>query len=100
MIHLLHESTIRLQANLWLDCNCAGAFAGPENRVSAQTILQDGQEYLETNVPGGEWRHYRIFVNDWHSDFELTMTQLLGNSDVYVRKGAQPSFRLWDFGPA
>jgi len=64
-----------------------------------QTLLADGQRQVVTKMKDNEWRRYRIFVNDWHSDFNLEMKALAGNPDVYVRFQSHPTLTNYDFRP-
>lgn len=67
--------------------------------VRAQTVMTDGETYEVQKLTNNEWQHYRIFVEDWHSDFQVTMGAKNGNPDLYVRFGAAPNLTKYDFRP-
>ena len=85
-------SRLVLVVTIWgLSASCQSA--------RAQINMADSQIYYVPELNLDQWKHFRIYVNDWHSDFEVTMTPVSGNPDVYIRKSSQPTLTQFDFAP-
>jgi 1,4-alpha-glucan branching enzyme len=67
--------------------------------LGAQTLLIDGQRQVVGKMRDNDWRRYRIYVNDWHSDLKLDLIPLAGNPDIYVRFESHPTLTNYDFRP-
>lgn len=65
----------------------------------AQTTMVDGQAYPVQFQLNNQWVHFRIFVNDWHSDLKVELDRQAGNPDIYVRHGQPPTLEEYDFRP-
>ena len=70
--------------------------------VSAQTELIDGQSvrgrvaaqngFFTTRT----WAYYYVDVEDWHGEYQIDLTVLRGNPDLYIRYGQLPTRRHYD----
>ena len=47
----------------------------------------------------GQWQHFTISSDNWHSDARFELYQIQGEPDLYVRLGAASTLNNWDFRP-